>query len=167
MRKKSKYRPRPQLQDPVNWVISGLKPLHTVKDEHLNLLAKNHSAMLEITQGHGTRDHIDTLIAALNMSEALFKVRASLGSDWAEEIRSGQDALFNMIQRGIERGNRFIFTGPEIQAINLVLQIHDEQLNQCSVAELEAAIHYAKEAIRNKRARVIERKESACGSCLV
>lgn len=54
MRKKSKYRPKGVRIDAVNWVVAGLKPLRSVKDEHLALVSKNHSAMVEIAQGRGT-----------------------------------------------------------------------------------------------------------------
>lgn len=164
MRKRSKYRPKGVRIDAVNWVVSGLQPLRSVKDEHIALLTKNHGAMVEIAKGHGSRDHIDTIIAALNMTEALYRVRAGLGKDWAAEIRAGQDALLTMTRRGVER-NRFLFTGPEMQAVNLALEIHDAQLDQCTVAELEAAIELVKREIQNKRARAIESKEQqACCS---
>lgn len=164
MRKRSKYRPKGVRIDAVNWVVSGLQPLRSVKDEHIALLTKNHGAMADLAKGNGTRDHIDIIIAALNMTEALYRVRAGLGKDWAAEIRAGQDALLTMTRRGVER-NRFLFTGPEMQAVNLALEIHDAQLDQCTVAELEAAIELVKREIQNKRARAIEfREQQACCS---
>jgi uncharacterized small protein (DUF1192 family) len=151
--------------DAVNWVVSGLQPLRSVKDEHLLLVSKNHAAMDELAKGRGTRDHLDVLIAALNMTEAIYRVRADLGKDWAGEIRAGQDALLTMTRRGVERGNRLLFTGPEMKAVNLALEIHDAQLDMCIVAELEAAIGLVQAEIKAKRARVIERTEvSLCGS---
>ena len=157
MRKRSKYRPKGVRIDAVNWVVQGLQPLRDVREEYIGLRTKNHSSMTEITQGHGTRDHIDMLIAALNMTEALARVRDGLGRDWAPEIRAGQDALLHMTRRGIERGDRFVFTGPEIQAVNLALDIHDAQLEQCTVAELEKALDIVQQDIRARRARPIER----------
>lgn len=50
-------------------------------------------------------------------------------------------------------------------AINLALEIHDQQLNQCTVAELEAAIQIAKREIHLKRARLIE-EEKEKASCV-
>lgn len=163
MRKRSKYRPKGVRIDALNWVVAGLQPLRSVKEEHLLLVTKNHGAMVEIAKGRGTREHLDTIIAALNMTEALYRVRAGLGKDWAAEIRAGQDALLTMTRRGVER-DRFLFTGPEMQAVNLVLEIHDAQLNECTVAELESAIELVKREIQNKRARLIESKEIAACS---
>lgn len=165
MRKKSKYRPKGVRIDVVNWVIGGLRTLRSIKDEHLLLVTKNHGAMVEIAQGRGSREHLNTLVAAMNMTEALYRVRADLGQDWADEIRAGQDALLAMTRRGVERADRFVFTGPEMQAVNLALEIHDAQLDMCTVAELESAIELVKKEIQNRRARVIERTEvSLCGS---
>ena len=162
MRKRSPYRPKGVRLDAVSWVIGGMKPLRSIKDEHLLLVSKNHAAMDEIAKGHGTRDHLDVVIAALNMTEELYRVRAELGKDWAEEIRAGQDALLTMMRRSIQRGTAFIFTGSELQAVNMALEVHDEQLNQCTVAELETAIDVVKKEIETKRARFIEPKEKAC-----
>lgn len=89
-------------------------------------------------------------------------MRAGLGKDWATEIRAGQDAVFAMAQRGVSKGDRFLFNGPEILAVNTVLEIHDAQLSECTIAELDSAIALAKQEIRAKRARVINDKEAVC-----
>ena len=60
-----------------------------------------------------------------------------------------------MAQRGLEKG-RFLFTGEEMKAVNLAMEIHDEQLNQSSVMELEKMIDYVAEQIRLKKARPIQ-----------
>lgn len=164
MRKRSKYRPRGVRLDNVNWVVQGLQPLSSVKSEYLGLCTKNHLAMTDIAQGRGTSEQVNAIIAALNMTEALTRVPPFLGKEFSTEIRVGQDALFEMVRRGMERDNRFVFTGPELAAVNLALEIHDAQLGACTVAELEKAIYVVQAEIRTNRARVIERKETACGS---
>jgi hypothetical protein len=155
MRKRSKYRPREVLQDPVAYVVNGFKPLTVVTDEHFKLLAKNHAAMDEVVKGRGTKKHVDVLITAVNMAQALYMVRDGLGRDWATEIRAGQDAVLSMAQRGVATGGRFLFTGPEVTAVNMALEIHEAQLSECSIAELDSAVKLAKAEIRAKRARVI------------
>jgi hypothetical protein len=81
MKKRSSYKPKGVRVDAVNWVLSGLKPVvaHT---EVLNLRTKNHSAMASMLAGTGTRDDVDVLIAAMNMTEALSLIRGELGIDW-------------------------------------------------------------------------------------
>lgn len=161
MRKRSSYRPKAVRLDNMAWLKQGMVPLREVKSEYLMLRVKNHAAMTEITQGRGGRDHVDTLIAALNMTEALARVRATLGQDWADEIRAGQDALLHLARRGIAPGGRFVLTGLEMAAINLALEVHDAQLEQCTVAELEKAIGVVHEELRSRRARIIGPKEMA------
>jgi hypothetical protein len=123
--------------------------------ETMTLVMKNHAALEEITKGRGNKGHIDTMIVAMNMTEALAMVREDLGSDWRTEIRAAQDALFTMAQRGLAKG-RFVFTGPELQAINLAMELHDAQLDACSVDELQQAITLSKRIIRAGKARVID-----------
>lgn len=156
MRKKSSYKPKGIRIDAVNWVVSGLKPISSAGDALVTLKAKNHSALSEITQGRGNKDQIDVLIAAMNMCEA-YAIHGK-GIDWIPEIRQAQDAIFNMGKRGIEK-NRFLFTGEEMKAINLGMDIHDAQLEESTIKELENMIDYVTKQIRLKKARPIIVKE--------
>ena len=153
MKKRSKYRPRRVILDPVSWVISGMKPVSSTS-EAVGLKIKNHQALLEITQGNGNRDSVDVLIAAMNMAEALYIINADLGKQYATEIKAAQDAIFHMARRGVEKG-KFLFTGLEMQAMNTGMEVHDAQLDTCTIAELETAIKYVYEAIKHRRARPI------------
>ena len=153
MRKRSKYRPRQVFSDPVAWVINGFKPM-SESGEAVSLKIKNHSALSDITQGQGDKDKVDVLIAAMNMAEALHIVNPQLGKEYAPEIKAAQDAIYNMAKRGVAKG-RFVFTGPEMQAMNTGMEVHDAQLDACTIGELEAAIKYVYEAIKHRRARPI------------
>lgn len=154
MRKRSKYRPRATLQDPVSWVLNGFKPMRE-HAEAVTLRIKNHQAMTDLTRGEGTRQTVDIVIAAMNMAEAMQRINPDLGADYAQDIRAAQDALLAMSRRGLERG-KFLFTGPELVAMNVGMEIHDAQLDACTVAELEKALDLVQAEIRLKRARVID-----------
>jgi hypothetical protein len=136
------------------FIKTGFAPVRDQEDT-ITLRMKNHAAVEEITKGRGTKSHIDTVIVAMNMTEALAMIRDELGADWRDEINAAQDALFTMAQRGLAKG-RFVFTGPELQAINLAMEIHDAQLDACSVDELQQAITLSKRIIRAGKARVID-----------
>ena len=153
MRKRSKYKPIGLRYDNMTWVLSGMKPVASVPNAGTTLMAKNHAAMDEILQGRGTKDHVDVLIGMVNVAEALAYDK-ELGSDWKEEIREAQDALLEMAVRGLKRGT-FAFTGPELKAVNLAIEIHDEQLRKCPVKRLEEALGLVEHVIRHKRARKI------------
>jgi hypothetical protein len=152
MRKKSKYKPRPVMLDAVNWVLAGMKPVSSAGDAIVVLKAKNHSALTEVVQGRGNRDQIDLLIAALNVCEA-FAIHGK-GKDWLPEIKQAQDAIYDMASRGLD-SEHFIFRGPEMQAVNLAMEIHDVQLEQSTVKELEEMTAYVTKQIILKRARAI------------
>jgi hypothetical protein len=154
MRKKSNYKPRPVLRDCMAFIKTGFEPVRN-QSETLTLRMKNHASLEEITKGRANKGHIDTMIVAMNMTEALAMVREDLGSDWRTEIRAAQDALFAMAQRGVATG-RWLFTGPELTAVNLAMEIHDAQLDACTVDEMQKAIELSKRIIRAGKARVID-----------
>jgi hypothetical protein len=153
MKKRSKYRPRKVFADPVSWVINGFKSINEI-GEAVSLKIKNHQALFDVTQGNGNRQSVDILIAAMNMAEALYLVNPELGKDYAPEIKAAQDAIFSMAKRGVNKGS-FVFTGLEMQAINTGMEVHDAQLDACTVAELESAINCVYEVIKHKKARPI------------
>ena len=154
MRKKSKYKPHGVRLDNMSWIIAGMKKVGTLPTAGVALKLKNHEALDSILTGVGTKDHVDVLIAAVNMSEALIRVRDELGVDWANEIKAAQDAIYSMGKRGVEKG-KFGFTGPEMTAVKLVMDIHDAQLDDCTVREMEQALDIVSEEIRMKKARPI------------
>lgn len=155
MRKRSKYRPKARLPDPLNWVISGLRPVLTATEVMDNVRIKNHLALRCVVEGTATRKDMDVLIEAFNITEALARVDPALGSDWAAEIKAGQDALLSMCKRGVSLGDRFVFTGAELNAANTVMELHDAQLERCTVAQMEKAIGEVVKDIRNKKARAV------------
>jgi hypothetical protein len=155
MKKKSKYKPKGVRLDAVNWVLSGLKPVSQVGDALVTLKAKNHSALTEVVQGRGNRDQIDVLIAALNMCEA-YAIHGK-GKDWLPEINEAQNAIYEMAVRGLET-EKFLFRGPEMQAVNLAMDVHDVQLEESTVKQLEDMTDFVTKQIILKRARPIVSK---------
>lgn len=158
MRKRSKYKPKGVRMDCMLYVTSGMKRVGQVKDAGVMLKLKNHQALAAIVKGVATRDDVDILIAALNVTEALYCVNPKLGADWSSEVRVAQDAVVVMARRGVSREDRFVFTGTELQAVNTAMDVHDVQLDQATVAELEKALQFVEQEVKHKRARaVIER----------
>lgn len=152
MRKRSKYRPKGVRLDVMAWIKEGMQPMAS-HPEAINLKLKNHAALDELVKGRGTRDHCDTLICALNMTEALALLR--IGDEYHQDINAGQHAMLTMCRRGLERG-RFLFNGPELKAINTAMAIHDAQLDACTLGELEKATKIIVHTVKAKKATVIE-----------
>jgi hypothetical protein len=121
------------------------------------LITKNHAALDEILFGRGTMEHADILIHAFNQAEAIAKLFPEKGSDWLPEIKEAQDAVYEMGRRGVN-GKSYLFTGPEIQAVKLAMQVHDQQLEETTVKELEQSIDYVNQCIITKKVRVITRE---------
>jgi hypothetical protein len=155
VKKKSKYKPKGIRLDALNWVLAGLKPVSSVGDAIVILKAKNHSALTEVVQGRGNRDQIDVLIAALNMCEA-YAIHGK-GKDWLPEINKAQNALYEMAVRGLEN-EKFLFRGPEMQAVNLAMDVHDVQLEKSTVKQLEDMANFVAKQVILKRARAIVSK---------
>lgn len=152
MRKRSKYKPKGVRFDVMTYLKTGMQRMAN-HPAALDLRIKNHAALTSIVRGTGTRDDVDVLINAFNVTEALAK-KVELGDQYAIEIQGGQDALFTMARRCVDK-ERFLFTGPEMQAVNLAMEIHDAQLDEVSIADLERALEYVTDQIRNKRVRVV------------
>lgn len=153
-RKRSKYKPKAVLTDPMTWVKKGLQRVAD-NEQAVVLKLRNHEALVDFTQGRGDRAAMDVLIAAMNLAEAFATLYPErMGGHLMEDIRIAQDALLDMGRRGLIRGS-FLFTGQELQAINIGMEIHDLQMEVCTISELEKALDMVAEAIRHRRARRI------------
>lgn len=157
MKKRSKYKPKGVRIDAVNWVLAGLKPFNTVS-VGTDLRIKNHAAMDTLRRGDATKADIDILIGAFNMCEAYARLRPELGADWQEEIEAGQDALVAVGKRGAA-SSRFILKADELKAMNLVLELHDAQLDQTTVRDMELAMDIIDKEYKAKKMRAVVIKE--------
>lgn len=163
MRKKSKYKPKGVRNDNMTWVMSSLKLFKEVSAGTV-LRIKNHDAMDKLRRGVADKSDMDVLIGALNMCEGYMRLRDEFGKDWSAEIRAGQDALLAVARRGLET-NKFVCKAPELVAINLVLEIHDAQLEQSTVQDMERALEIVEKDQRHGKARSVKEKKDAVSAC--
>ena len=84
-------------------------------------------------------------------------LRPELGRDWSDEIKAGLDALHAVGKRGVESG-RFILKADELNAMNLVMEIHDTQLQNTTVRDMEKAMDIVSAEYRARRMRPIKEK---------
>ena len=122
----------------------------------LHLKIKNHESLECLRKGEATRIDIDTIISAFNIAEAL--ARMQIGDDYAKEIKAGQDALLDVAKRGVGRDDKFILKAAELSAINLVMEIHDAQLEITTIGELEKAMDIVTKEIKARKARTVLEK---------
>jgi hypothetical protein len=152
MRKRSKYKPRAIIPDTMTWVQAGLKKVDDIS-AGTTLKIRNHDAMNNLRMGTAARFDIDTLIDAANITEAL--ANRGIGEDWKSEIREGQDAILALARRGVANDFRFVARGPELTALNTLMEVHDAQLETVTVKQLETAMADVMESLRLKKMRPI------------
>jgi hypothetical protein len=148
MRKRSKYRPKKVLVNPVGYVLEGMTPLAKHEDSLVRLQLKHHYAMAALTQGKATRDDMDRLINMANMTEALF--RLGFGADYADVIAQGMPALLHVCRRGAESG-KFILKSEEMRAINTLVELHDAQLEIATVQDIDRGVALVEREHKHKR----------------
>ena len=136
------------------FVQAGIRPFETLP-AGTTLRVKNHDALNNLRMGIASRSDMDMLIAASNIAEAMR--RMGKGTDWEAELKAGYDALLAVARRGAST-MKFVMTGLELQAFNLLMDIHDAQLDACTVQDVENAIDLVTEEIKHKRATRIKEK---------
>ncbi len=152
MRKKSKYKPRQVLQNPLGFVLENITPITQHEDYLLNLQLKNSSAMERLLKGKATKKDLNTLIAMSNITEALQIM--GFGTEYKEVAVDGREALIGIIMRAVKI-LRFTPTGKEIQSLNMLMELHDAQMDVITVKSMDEAINLAKKQIILRRATVL------------
>jgi len=156
MRKRSKYRPKPVLLNPLGYVLEGLEPVRSHTSHATKLKIMNHLALSNLTQGKADRHDIDVLINMVNIVEALY--RLGFGEEYAQEVQEGLEALHSVAVRGKDN-NRFILKAGEMNALNVICELHDAQLEVITIKDLDKAIALVEDERRNKRMRIVMKKE--------
>ena len=143
-RKRSSYRPRPILRDTMAWVKESLTPISETGDQNVTLRLRNHIAFNAVLTGTATVADLDILIAVSNMATALTRQH---GVDWQEEIRAAADAIED-IQKRYYKWHKVQATPAELNAVALLLEIHDAQLDASRIMDLDKALQIAKQKVR-------------------
>jgi hypothetical protein len=149
---RKKYKPKGVIVDTMTWVQAGMKKVDAI-GAGTTLKIRNYDAMNNLRMGIATRRDVDGIVDAINMAEAL--CRRGIGEDWLAEINDAQDKLLELARRGVANGFKFIVRGEELKALNLAMEVHDAQLSEVTVKQLETAINDVLETQRQKKMRYI------------
>lgn len=153
VRKRSKYRPKLVIANSWERVIQGNQPIAASFSDALTVLKIKHYAALDaIKKGRASRHEVDILIACFNISEAY--ARHGLGAEFIDEIERAQQAVDSMVQRAIKH-KRFGCTGAELNAIATAITIHDEQLDNSTVKQLEDMVAFVEREVAAGRAQTL------------
>jgi hypothetical protein len=152
MRKRSKYRPKRVLVNPVGYVLESMTPVTKHDSYLLDIKIKNSAAMASLFQGTATKQDMDTLIAMSNMVEALWQL--GFGEEYKDVAVEGRVAILNIVHRAVTT-KRFVPTGEQIKALQLLMELHDAQMDVITIKDMERALDYADNQIRQKRATLL------------
>jgi hypothetical protein len=144
-RKRSTYRPRPVIKDPLTYVLSGFK---RITQEHQTIVAlRHHDALHALTHGTASKEDWETVCSMINTSVAMSEKVFS--GEYLEELKAAMTAHAKCGRRFVE-GKGMGYTGAELEAVNTAVDLITEQLKLVTVAELEDSVRAVEQAIRDK-----------------
>ena len=152
MRKKSKYKPKGVILNPVAYVLESMTPLRD-HSPLTDVKIKNHGAMHDLIRGQATKRQMDFLIQMHNICEAL--ARLGHGSEHQPVIKAGGEALYQVCCRGATT-QKFICKSEEINQLNDLMELHDAQLEVITVKDMEKAVNIVRADLRARKALVIK-----------
>ena len=150
MRKRSSYRPRDKLVNPVAYVVEGLRPVKEHDSYLIDLKIKNHGAMSNLTRGLADKEDVNTLINMVNVVEALY--RLGFGREYGDVVKDGLDALHDMGKRGVQTG-RFVLKAQEMSHLNLIMELNDAQMDLINIKDMEKAIDLVNKDFNQRKTR--------------
>jgi hypothetical protein len=150
MRKRSKYKPKPVLVNPLGYVMESATPLIEHETYVVDWQLRSNSAFEKLLKGLADKKDINTLVAARNITEGLMVTLK--GADADGTLARSAVALIELCDRG-NAGKSLVMKAQEIQAMRDMMQLHDELLEVVTVRQFERALEYTKNEIKVGRAR--------------
>ena len=141
MRKRSSYRPRPVLVDPLGYVLESMKPITDHESYLVDLKLRNHAALTLLLKGQAAKQEINDLLAAHNATLGLVKTLNYPDDTYI--MQRSHSALQGVVARFAEVG-RYVLRGSEMAALNEMISLHDEFLDHVTVRQMEEALAYIK-----------------------
>jgi len=145
MRKRSRYKPRPVISDPLNWVLNGFKRLE--QHDLTRLALMHHQAMHAMTHGTGVWEDWNTVCHMVNLAVAMSQT--VFDSAYLDDLKEAMLAHAKCGRRHLD-GKSLAYTGPELQTMNTAVEIITEQLKLATRAELETAVRVVEQCKREK-----------------
>lgn len=153
MRKRSRYKPKPMLVDPVRFVVESTTLLADHGSHALSWKLKNNQAFASLMQGKANKLDMDTLAAVHNITEALLVTLG--GKDIDGTVTRSAVAIIDICARA-NAGKGLAMRAAEMQAMRDLMSLHDELVDVITVGQFENALAYAKKEIAAGRANKIK-----------
>lgn len=145
---RKKYRPKKNLVDPVGFVTESLTPLLEqetyVRDLHLS----THSAMRSLIRGSATKDDMNAILSAHNITQALLVTQKLTDVD--QVILKSEAALYALTDRAKVLG-RYVLKALELQTLNDMVALHDDFMGVITVGQMEEALKFSKAELKAGR----------------
>ena len=139
------------LSNPLGYVLESLTPVRNHSFPLTELKIKNHLAMTMLVRGQAKKDDMDKLVAMCNMTEALWEL--GFGKEYQNVCADGRYAILSIVNRATQHG-RFTPTGPEITMLNMLMELHDTQMEVITVKDMERALKLVQTRLRTDKKTV-------------
>lgn len=133
---KKKYRPQSlSREDAQNAIFLKLREasherLHPSQVRDLMIAA--HSSLAAIETGRGRQE--DAFQLAFTSNVALILAEKGMGAEFIGEVKEAQDHIMALLAR-IDRKESIALTGPGIQSLRRLLELHDAQVSHPDMTE--------------------------------
>lgn len=141
---RKKYRPKPVIQNPIEYAISGMRPLGGAGT---NIRIGYHLAMQNLTKGSGTLRDWQDIADALNVGIVL--AERGLEKEYLPELKKATYAHLELRDR-FKKTGRMIYRAEEMTAINEALEIHDAQMEASVVKDVELAVAEVNKRLKHR-----------------
>ena len=136
-------------------VADRIKPLEKQNTWLLDAKLRSSSALDALMHGLATRADIDQLKAAHNMAIGLQKF--DTGREYRSITKASKEAILSLAKR-FQTTGRYVATGVEIKALQELLELHEAQLEICTVGEVQKAYEYVMNVSRTGNCTVMPSK---------
>ena len=139
--------------DTMTWIVEGMTKVTDKKSAYLTMHLKNLSALDSLAKGTANKQEIDIVIGVINVAEALCEL--GVGVEYHQLVLDASSALYAVCKRSFDINDRFVCKGQELSAIKTGYEVHDAQMEVCTLAVLDKALELIDKTIRAKKAKVI------------
>lgn len=144
---RKKYVPKPVVWDTMQFVKTGMAPASTATKTVLSMRMKNISALERLKLGTGLQSDVVDLTHTMITAQSIAGLDVGGSKEYVTYLDTAQEALLTIATRfGVWK--KIQATPLELDDIVYAVQIHDAQLDVCTISELEKAIILAKTAIQ-------------------
>lgn len=143
-------------------VADRIKPIDKQDSWLLDNNLRSASALSALMRGEANRGDIDQLKCVNNMAIGLQKF--DTGMEYRSITRKSADAIIAIAERRVRNG-KFLATGPEIKALQDLLELHEAQLAICTVGDVNKAYEYVKNTLRTGDCRVMPSQVIGAKAC--